>query len=95
MTRNIKWNKKAKKDYRIWKDKNPKMINRIWKLIDSIDKDGPVKGPGNPEKLLNRKEFSRRITDWDRLIYLINGNDIIIISCKDHQGWGFKKGRNI
>lgn len=53
-------------------------------LIDSIDKDGPVGGIGRPESLLNRKHFTRRINDWDRLIYKMENDVVTIVSCKGH-----------
>ena len=89
----IKWKKKALKDFKKWEGENPKIAKKIGKLIESIDKDGPINGIGRPEALINRKECSRRITDWDRLIYRIDGDTVTVLSCRNHQGWNFKKGK--
>lgn len=62
-----------------------KVIKRIDELITSIDRDGLLKGIGNPEPLKHRKACSRRITDEHRLIYNFDSNkNLIIYSCKGH-----------
>lgn len=60
------------------------MAKKISALISSINNDGPLNGIGRPESLLNRKHFTRRINDWDRLIYKMDGDVVTIISCKGH-----------
>lgn len=64
--------------------KDPKIAKKINALVNSISVDGPVKGVGRPESLLNRKQFTRRINDWHRLVYSMQGNVATIISCKGH-----------
>lgn len=80
----IQWDKKAYKDFASWQAQNPKVAKKINMLIDSIQNDGPVNGIGKPESLLNRKQFSRRINDWDRLIYIMKDDVVTIMSCKGH-----------
>lgn len=80
----IQWNKKAYKDFVSWQARNPKVAKKINSLIDSIARDGPVDGIGRPESLLNRKQFSRRINDWDRLVYKMQDDVVTIMSCKGH-----------
>lgn len=80
----IQWDKKAYKDYVSWQVKDPKVAKKINKLIDSIKNDGPVGGIGHPESLLNRKQFTRRINDWHRLVYRMQDDVATIVSCKGH-----------
>lgn len=91
----VQWEKKALKDFKKWKKENRKSANKIMELIKSIKTDGLISGIGKPEALINRKECSRRINDWDRLIYRVDGDILTILSCKNHQGWNYKKGKYI
>lgn len=91
----IQWEKKALKDFKRWKKENRKVSDKIILLIKSIKNDGLISGIGKPEALINRKECSRRINDWDRLIYRVNENVLTILSCKDHQGYNYKRGKYI
>lgn len=81
---NIQWDKRAYKDYVTWQAKDPKVAKKITALLRSIENDGPMKGTGRPESLLNRKQFTRRINDWHRLVYATQGNDVTILSCRGH-----------
>lgn len=80
----VQWDKKAYKDYVTWQAKDPKVAKKIATLIDSIKDNGPIGGVGRPESLLNRKQFTRRINDWHRLVYSMQGDVATIISCKGH-----------
>ena len=80
----IQWSKQAYKDYSSWQAKNPKIAKKIDSLINSINQDGLINGLGRPEALLNRKECTRRINDWHRLIYSAKDNVVTIVSCCDH-----------
>jgi toxin YoeB len=65
-----------------YKDASGQKIND---LIKSIERDGPMKGLGKPEKMKYRKgEYSRRIDGENRLVYGVSGDTINIISCKGH-----------
>ena len=80
----IQWDKRAYKDYVSWQVKDPRVAKKINTLLDSIKVEGPIKGVGRPESLLNRKQFTRRINDWHRLVYSMQDNVATIISCKGH-----------
>ena len=68
-----------------WQRENAKMWQKINELIKSIERDGPMKGIGKPEKMRYRKgEYSRRIDGENRLVYGVSGDTINIISCKGH-----------
>ena len=62
-----------------------KTLKRINQLIKDIERNGLSEGIGKPEPLRHRKAWSRRIDDFNRLIYNIDDNDSLwIIACKGH-----------
>lgn len=72
-------------DYLFWAENDQKILKKINKLIEEI-KRTPFKGSGKPEALkFNLKGYwSRRIAIKDRLIYRIEKERILIISCRGH-----------
>ena len=77
---------RASKDIEYWlKIGNEKKIARINALIESCLVD-PLSGIGVPEQLRFRDEatFSRRIDKTHRLVYRVDGKDLIIISARFH-----------
>ncbi|MBQ6654635.1 MAG: Txe/YoeB family addiction module toxin [Erysipelotrichaceae bacterium] len=72
-------------DYSYWQSEDRKTLKRINRLIENIERNGN-KGVGKPEPLTGRLSgfWSRRINDRDRLIYRIDGDDILILSCRYH-----------
>lgn len=76
----------AWKDYEYWLKIDKSKLQKINKLIQSIERDGFNKGLGKPEPLKYefRGYWSRRITDEHRLIYKVDEDNIYIASCKDH-----------
>ena len=58
---------------------------KIMKLIDEIVRD-PFKGTGKPEplKYLSTGAWSRRIDDMHRLVYQVDNDSIIILTCRYH-----------
>ena len=68
-----------------WLLNDRKILNRVFDLVNAIT-DDPFKGIGKPEALkTNYKGYwSRRINDEHRIIYKIEENEIVIISCKGH-----------
>lgn len=83
MTINI--TRKAYKDLLYWKETNSKIYSRIKNLIEDIERH-PLIGIGKPELLRGNLTgfLSRRINRMHRLVYKVNNNEIIIISCKYH-----------
>ena len=79
------WDEEAWDDYLWWQAQDPKIVKRINALLHDIERNGN-RGIGKPEPL--RHEFhgywSRRITDEHRLTYRIDGDDILIASCRYH-----------
>jgi len=81
----IIFDEEAFADYTSWQSENKKTLERINALIKSIQRDGFMKGIGKPEALKNRKAYSRRIDDVNRLVYIGDSEqNLIILSCKGH-----------
>jgi len=79
------YTKHAKQDYEYWVKNQPKVIERIDKLISEIKKS-PFNGIGKPEPLRFEKSdyWSRRINREHRLVYRVEGNDLYIVQCRYH-----------
>lgn len=79
------WTDEAWADYLYWQQEDRKILGRINTLLKDIDRNGYT-GIGKPEPL--KHEFSaywsRRITEKHRLVYRIQGETIIIVSCRKH-----------
>ncbi len=60
-------------------------MKKINSLLKSIQRE-PFTGEGKPEMLKNSPngEWSRRINEKDRLVYIVNNENIIIIQCRGH-----------
>jgi toxin YoeB len=73
-------------DYLYWQQTDKSKLKRINKLIKSIESDGFAKGIGKPEPLKYdlKSYWSKRINDEHRIIYKIDDNKLVIVSCKDH-----------
>ena len=70
--------------YIYWRKQDLKTFDKINRLLKSIERDGAMFGEGKPERLKYGAGYSRRIDDTNRLVYDIEGNSIIIKSCKGH-----------
>jgi len=81
----ILWEDDAQDQLFDWVSKDRKTALKIKALIHDIQRNGPARGIGKPEPLRYRKGWSRRIDDYNRLVYMQNKDGIIIIaSCKGH-----------
>ena len=72
-------------DYMYWHTQDKKTLNRINKLIASIDRD-PFDGIGKPEPLKYKYQgyWSCRIDETNRLVYKVEDGNLYIISCRYH-----------
>ena len=72
-------------DYLEWQKTDKKTLRRIHALIKDT-KRNPTDGLGKPEPLKENLSgfWSRRIDDTNRLVYAVDGNQLIIISCRYH-----------
>ena len=61
------------------------MLKRINRLIDDALRD-PVAGIGKPEPLRHMLAgaWSRRITEEHRLVYLVDGDDLVVLQARLH-----------
>jgi toxin YoeB len=68
-----------------WTTENKKIAKRIKDLIKDIKRD-PYDGIGKPEPLKYDLSgyWSRRITDEHRLVYRVDDDELLILSCKYH-----------
>jgi toxin YoeB len=82
---NVTFTENALTEYISWQTEDKKTLRRINELIKSIQREGFLKGIGKPEPLKERKAYSRRIDDANRLIYIGDEKrNMIILSCKGH-----------
>ncbi len=72
-------------DYQHWQDKDRQLVKRLNKLLAEVLRD-PEEGIGKPERLrhLLAGALSRRINDEHRLVYLVEGDDVIVLSVRYH-----------
>ncbi|MCH5194973.1 MAG: Txe/YoeB family addiction module toxin [Oscillospiraceae bacterium] len=72
-------------DYMYWHTQDKKTLNRINKLIASIDRN-PFDGIGKPEPLKYKYQglWSCRIDETNRLVYKVEDGNLYIISCRYH-----------
>lgn len=72
-------------DYTYWLAVDRQTLKRINRLIDGALRD-PVAGIGKPEPLRHMLSgaWSRRITEEHRLVYLVDGDDLIILQSRYH-----------
>ena len=81
----ITFTENAWEDYVYWQSIDKKIIKRINKLIKEIQRI-PFEGTGKPEPLKYDLAgyWSRRIDREHRLVYQVEENAIIIITCRFH-----------
>jgi len=81
------WHDTAWDDYLYWQTQDKKTLKRINLLIKDIERNGN-EGIGKPEPLKGNLSgfWSRRIDDYNRLVYRIleDSGDIQIAQCKGH-----------
>lgn len=85
MANRIIWTLAAWEDYQYWQGQDRKTLKRINNLIQDSLRD-PFDGIGKPEPLKENLSgcWSRRIDETNRLIYLIDNDDLVVIACRYH-----------
>jgi len=75
----------AWEDYVWFQQYQPRLLKRINQLIKDA-KRNPYKGIGKPEPLKRDLQgcWSRRITGEHRLVYMLEQDMLVIISCRYH-----------
>jgi toxin YoeB len=81
----IIFSSKAWEDYVHWQQTDKKILKRINDLIKAISRE-PFEGIGKPEPLRHGLSgyWSRRINDEHRLVYKVEGEDLLIAMCRYH-----------
>jgi len=72
-------------DYTHWLTADRTILKRINRLIDDVLAD-PFEGIGKPEQLRHALAgaWSRRISEEHRLVYLVDGNDVVMLQARYH-----------
>ena len=72
-------------DCTYWLGADRQTLKRINRLIDDALRD-PVEGIGKPEPLRHMLAgaWSRRINEEHRLVYLVDGDDLVILQARLH-----------
>lgn len=79
------WDQSAWEDYVYWQRADRAVLRRVNRLIDAVLRD-PYEGIGKPERLRYGAPgaWSRRVTEEHRLVYLVDGDDLIILQVRYH-----------
>ncbi|GAA2181559.1 type II toxin-antitoxin system mRNA interferase toxin YoeB [Brooklawnia cerclae] len=79
------WSREGWEDYVHWQTADRRILKRVNTLIDACLRD-PFEGIGKPEQLKFGAPgaWSRRITDEHRLVYLVVGEDLVILQARYH-----------
>jgi toxin YoeB len=74
-------------DYQYWLDTDRATLRRLHRLIEAALRD-PFGGIGKPEPLRHMLAgcWSRRIDEEHRLVYLVDGDDVVILQARYHYG---------
>lgn len=72
-------------DYLYWQKQDKKTLKKINILLEDIRRNGVMQGIGKPEPLKHRSGYSRRVDEYNRLIYDVDElHNIKILSCRGH-----------
>jgi toxin YoeB len=72
-------------DYLHWQSTDKAMVKRINRLLEDTLRD-PFAGIGKPEPLRHvlQGSWSRRIDGEHRLVYLVEGDDVVVLQVRYH-----------
>ena len=79
------WTQAAWEDYLYWQMQDRKTLKRINMLLQDAGRT-PFSGIGKPEPLRENLSgfWSRRIDEANRLVYTVDGSDLVVIACRYH-----------
>jgi toxin YoeB len=74
-------------DYLHWQATDRSTLKRVNRLLEDMTRD-PFDGIGKPEQLRHALAgaWSRRIDQEHRLVYLVDGDDLIVLQARYHYG---------
>lgn len=75
----------GRQDYLHWQTTDRAVLKRVNRLIEDTLRD-PFSGIGKPEQLRHALAgaWSRRITEEHRLVYLVDGDDLVVLQVRYH-----------
>lgn len=81
----LSWSLAAWEDYNTWQGQDKKTLRRINALINDTLRH-LLDGIGKPEPLKENLSgfWSRRIDDAHRLVYCLDGESLVVITCRYH-----------
>ena len=79
------WEDRAWSEYLYWQTQDKKTLKRISQLVKDISRN-PFEGIGKPEPLKGKLTgfWSRRIDEEHRLVYIVEDDIVVLISCRGH-----------
>jgi len=85
MSRMVAWTPEAWEDYLFWQGTNKAVLRKINELVRAVAR-APFEGVGKPEPLRFdlSGSWSRRIDTEHRLVYRLEGETVVILSCRYH-----------
>ena len=85
MPERLVWTPAAWSDYVWWQSQDRKTLKRINLLLQDMMRE-PFAGIGKPEALRENLSgfWSRRIDDVNRIVYAVDGSDLVVIACRYH-----------
>lgn len=80
----LTWTPRAWSDYLHWQENDRSTLEKINLLRECLRT--PFAGTGKPEPLRGNlaRHWSRRITGEHRLVYRVEGEHLVVISCRYH-----------
>ena len=81
----LAWTPYTWEEYLYWQQKDRKILKRVNQLLKDMMRD-PFEGIGKPEPLKSgiAGAWSRRITEEHRLVYILEGETLIILQARYH-----------
>lgn len=85
MPSRITWTLASWKDYQYWQGQDRKTMKRVNAMTRDCLRE-PFDGTGKPEPLKENLAgfWSRRIDEANRLVYRVDGDDLVVIACRYH-----------
>ncbi len=85
MSERLTWTQAAWRDYLYWQTQDKKTLKRVTILLQDAVRT-PFTALGKPEPLRENLAgfWSRRINESNRLVYTVDGNDLVVIACRYH-----------
>ena len=84
MAHDITFSPEAWADYLYWQTVDKKTLKRINRLLQDLQRDGAARGIGKAELLRHAVGMSKRIDARNRLVYTLEGDRLVVLSCRGH-----------